>query len=75
MRKVVLASSSGPARASVSPAAQAVIEAGLIDEFRLPVDPVVLTDGKPLFNEPQRLQLIGAQRFDTGVVIHTYSRQ
>jgi len=45
MRKVVLASSSGPARASVSPAAQAVIEAGLIDEFRLPVDPVVLTDG------------------------------
>ena len=55
--------------------ARGVIEAGLIDEFRLTVHPVVLADGKPLFDEPRRLKLLDAQRFDTGVVVHTYSLQ
>jgi dihydrofolate reductase len=55
--------------------AQAVIEARLIDEYRLTIHPVVLTDGKPLFNEPQRLKLTDAQQFNTGAVVHTYSQQ
>jgi dihydrofolate reductase len=49
--------------------------AGLVDEFRLMVFPVVLGSGRRLFPEtPDKtvLALAGTQSFAPGVVVHTY---
>lgn len=51
--------------------AQSLIRLGLIDEYNLIVHPVVLGAGLALFAdlaEPLRLQLIGQEGFDSGVV-------
>ncbi|NUP23017.1 MAG: dihydrofolate reductase [Streptomyces sp.] len=52
-----------------------LVELGLVDEFHLLVHPVFLCDGKPLFQggrPPQRLELISAEPFTSGVVLMKY---
>jgi len=55
--------------------ASAFIKEGLIDEFRLIVNPIVLGGGKPLFThitENLNLQLKSAKAFECGNVLLTY---
>jgi dihydrofolate reductase len=55
--------------------AQALSRHGLIDEYRLVIQPVALGGGLPMFKDlPEALQLhlIEARRFATGAVGHVY---
>jgi dihydrofolate reductase len=55
--------------------AQALSRAGLVDEYRLVINPVALGDGLPLFKDlsaPIRLQLVEATAYTTGAVLHIY---
>ncbi|HEY6278683.1 MAG TPA: dihydrofolate reductase family protein [Streptosporangiaceae bacterium] len=54
---------------------QALSRLGLIDEYRLVIQPVALGNGLPLFKDlakPLRLDLNEARRFPGGTVIHVY---
>jgi dihydrofolate reductase len=54
-----------------------LIENDLVDEYRLMVFPVLLGSGKRLFpDSPDKrpLALADSERFDSGVVVHTYRR-
>jgi dihydrofolate reductase len=54
---------------------QALSRAGLVDEYRLVVNPVALGAGLPLFKDlstPIKLQLVEATTYDTGVVLQIY---
>jgi dihydrofolate reductase len=49
--------------------------AGVVDEYRLIIEPVALGDGLPLFrglSEPLRLELIDARTYPTGAALHVY---
>jgi dihydrofolate reductase len=46
--------------------------AGLIDEYRLMLNPVVLNSGTPLFKEPISLGLKSSRQFGNGNVLLTY---
>jgi len=51
------------------------IRAGMVDEYRLYVNPVVLGGGTPFFpplDEPLRLELVETRRFDAGVTLLRY---
>jgi riboflavin biosynthesis pyrimidine reductase len=53
----------------------ALIGAGLIDEYRLVIHPVVIGHGTGLFSalrEPLRLDLVEARTIATGTAIHVY---
>lgn len=53
------------------------IKAGLVDEFRLSVHPVILGEGKPLFMDIQErvnLRLVDTRRFSSGVVQLCYQQ-
>ncbi|MEV4489006.1 dihydrofolate reductase family protein [Micromonospora coxensis] len=55
--------------------AQTLIRAGLVDEYRLWIFPVVVGAGKRLFADgtvPAGLELVDSEVFDTGVVRGTY---
>jgi dihydrofolate reductase len=55
--------------------AQSLSRAGLIDEYVLVIHPVAFGSGLPMFRDlPKalRLELIEAQIFDTGTVLHVY---
>ncbi|HTK01082.1 MAG TPA: dihydrofolate reductase family protein [Bordetella sp.] len=55
--------------------AQSLAAAGLIDEYRLVVHPVVLGKGQPLFSQvakPMDLELRSTTVFRSGVVAHVY---
>jgi dihydrofolate reductase len=55
--------------------AQSLIRLGLVDEYRLVLQPVVLGDGLPLVNglsAPLRLELVEAKTYDSGAALHVY---
>jgi dihydrofolate reductase len=55
--------------------AQSLSRLGLVDEYRLILQPVALGDGLPLFDDlsqPLQLELVEAATFDTGAVLHIY---
>src|SRR5947207_1995015 len=54
--------------------AASLIPHGLIDEFRIAVNPVILGGGTPLFKQGERLKLklLDARALSTGVVILRY---
>jgi dihydrofolate reductase len=55
--------------------AATVIEAGLVDEYRLLVNPVILSKGKSFFQQlhhPHPLTLTQVKKLSNGVVILTY---
>lgn len=55
--------------------AGALIDQGLVDEYHLVVEPVVLGGGKPLFNNPsgrRALKLTGAKPLPSGAVWLSY---
>ncbi|OGO30220.1 MAG: deaminase [Chloroflexi bacterium RBG_16_54_18] len=55
--------------------ASALVRLGLVDEFWLYFQPVVLGSGKPMFQSLQeavRLELVDSQRFGCGVVLLKY---
>lgn len=54
---------------------RSLIAAGLVDEYRLAIHPVVLGAGLPIFNglaTPRYLKLIDFKAFPGGTVVHTY---
>lgn len=54
---------------------QALSRAGLVDEYRLVINPIALGDGLPLFKDlaaPIELQLAQATRYANGAVLHIY---
>ena len=57
--------------------AQSLSRLGLVDEYRLVLQPIALGVGFPLFKDlsaPLRLQLVDAQTFDSGAALHIYRR-
>jgi len=56
--------------------ASTLTSAGLIDEYRIFVNPTVLGGGKPFFagDTHVELELVGTQTFDSGVVCLRYRR-
>lgn len=54
---------------------RSLIAAGLVDEYRLVIHPVVLGAGLPIFNglaKPSYLKLVDVKVFPGGTVVHTY---
>ncbi len=57
--------------------ASALIKAGLVDEYRIFVQPIILGAGRPLYpalNEAVRLKLVETHTFHTGIVYLHYKR-
>jgi dihydrofolate reductase len=55
--------------------AQSLNRLGLVDEYRLILQPVALGQGLPLFKDfprPLRLELVDAQTYATGAALHVY---
>ncbi len=55
--------------------AQSLSRLGLVDEYRLILQPVALGQGLPLFKDltaPLRLDLVEAQTYPTGAALHVY---
>jgi dihydrofolate reductase len=55
--------------------AQSLTRLGLVDEYRLVLQPLALGDGLPLFKgltAPLRLELVDAQTYSTGAALHVY---
>ena len=55
--------------------AQSLSRLGLVDEYRLILQPVALGDGLPLFKDltaPLRLEVVDVETYDTGAALHIY---
>jgi dihydrofolate reductase len=72
--RAMMASATGHFTVGGANLARQAFEAGLIDECRLFVHPVVLGGGKPALPRRLRvdLELVDEQRFDSGVVYLRY---
>jgi dihydrofolate reductase len=58
--------------------ASTLIKAGLIDEFRVMINPVVIGGGRPLFENIEgkiELELVKTRTFKNGNVMHYYTRK
>jgi dihydrofolate reductase len=53
--------------------ARSLVEAGLIDEYRLVVHPVVLGAGERLFTAPLTIEPISTTAFSSGAVAHVFT--
>ena len=53
--------------------ARSLVEAGLIDEFRLVVHPVVLGAGERLFTAPLAIEPVSTTAFSGGAVAHVFT--
>ena len=57
--------------------ASALIQAGLVDEYQIFVQPIILGAGRPIYpalNEAVRLKLVETHTFHTGIVYLRYQR-
>lgn len=54
--------------------AQALVQADLVDEYHLLINPVAHGGGRPLFTQPTRLKLIDVKSFPRGNLALTYLR-
>jgi dihydrofolate reductase len=57
--------------------ASALIQAGLVDEYRIFIQPIILGAGRPIYpalNEALRLKLVETHTFHTGIVYLRYQR-
>jgi dihydrofolate reductase len=54
--------------------AQHIVQANLVDEYRLAIHPLALGDGLRLFPGPCSLTMSHSQMFDGGLVVNTYLR-
>jgi dihydrofolate reductase len=55
--------------------AQSLSRLGLVDAYRLILQPVALGEGLPMFKDlaaPLRLELVDAQTYSTGAALHVY---
>ena len=52
--------------------ARSLVTAGLIDEYRLVVHPVVLGAGEPLFTAPLTIEPVSIKAFSGGAVAHVF---
>jgi dihydrofolate reductase len=55
--------------------ARSLVEAGLVDEYRLVVQPVVLGGGAQIFGAPLALEPISTRAFSSGAVAHVFRSQ
>jgi dihydrofolate reductase len=55
--------------------ARSLVEAGLIDEYRLVVHPIVLGAGERLFTAPLNLEPVSTTAFSGGAVAHVFTTQ
>lgn len=53
--------------------ARSLVEAGLVDEYRLVVHPVLLGAGERLFTEPTSLEPVSTTAFSGGAVAHVFT--
>ncbi|HEX4221601.1 MAG TPA: dihydrofolate reductase family protein [Pseudonocardiaceae bacterium] len=53
--------------------ARALVETGLIDQYRLLVHPVILGTGQRIFTAPQAIEPISTTTFSRGAVAHTFA--
>ena len=53
--------------------ARSLVDTGLIDEYRLIVQPVVLGVGEPLFTAPHAIEPISTTAFSSGAVAHVFA--
>jgi dihydrofolate reductase len=53
--------------------ARSLVEAGLIDEYRLVIHPVVLGAGERLFTTPRTVKSISTTAFSGGAVAHVFA--
>ena len=54
---------------------RSLIATGLIDEYHVPIHPVALGSGLPIFSDPATplyLKLVDVKAFPGGIVVHTY---
>ncbi|WP_276373760.1 dihydrofolate reductase family protein [Chryseolinea sp. H1M3-3] len=52
-----------------------LINAQLVDELHLIINPVALGKGLPIFNDRQHMNLVTAKSFDSGIVVLHYERK
>jgi dihydrofolate reductase len=55
--------------------ARSLVDAGLIDEYRLVVQPIVLGAGERLFTAPLNLEPVSTTAFSGGAVAHVFTTQ
>ena len=55
--------------------ARSLVETGLIDEYRLVVQPVVLGAGERLFTAPLTIEPVSTTAFSAGAVAHVFTTQ